>query len=55
LTESEAAAPVDTGDSGGDEATETKFPKIQIAAEDAAIVHYSPKAHEALDPSKRDF
>lgn len=32
---------------------ENNFPKVVKRDEDADITHYSPKAHEELDPSTR--
>ncbi len=34
-------------------AAEINFPKVINRDEESSIIHYSPKAHEALDPSKR--
>lgn len=50
-----AAAPADTGDfdNTGSVSTEASFPKVIERAEESGITHYAPKAHEALDPSKR--
>ncbi len=53
MTEPEVDTAVDSDTANDDGADERKFPKIVNAAEDASIVHYSPEAHEPLDPSKR--
>jgi hypothetical protein len=34
-------------------AAEKRFPKVIKRDEEASIIHYSPKAHEELDPSTR--
>lgn len=34
-------------------AAEAHFPKAINRDEEPSIIHYAPKAHEALDPSKR--
>lgn len=55
MTDSDVPVPADSNGSTGTGATETAFPKVIVADEDPSIVHYSPKAHQPLDPSKRDF
>lgn len=55
MTDTDVDVAAQPSSTSGDGATETKFPKVIVAAEDASIVHYSPKAHEPLDPSTREF
>lgn len=55
MTDTDVDVVAHPGNTSGAGATETQFPKVIVAAEDPSIVHYSPKAHEPLDPSKREF